>query len=153
MQWAFCNGALMQISQNATLFSLLGTAFGGNGTSNFQLPNLAGRMLCGTGTGPGLTDRVIGDNFGASQVSLTLSEIPPHSHSLPVYSGGTRAPAPTSTSALSTSDLSTMYAAGTPNQNLSMTSIGGGGMPHENQQPVLAMNWSISLYGIFPAPE
>ena len=79
-QWALANGTTMSIQQNAALYSLLGTNFGGNGTTNFLLPNLAGRAPCNQGQGPGLSQRVIGENFGAFNVALDITTMPSHQH-------------------------------------------------------------------------
>src|SRR5580658_3434032 len=78
--WALCNGQILAISQNAALFSLLGTNFGGNGTSNFGLPNLQASVPMGAGNGPGLTPRVVGETGGAASVTLTISEMAAHNH-------------------------------------------------------------------------
>src|SRR5512137_2001633 len=78
--WAFCNGQIMPISQNTALFSLLGTTYGGNGVSNFALPNLQGSAPIGEGQGPGLSDRVLGETGGEATVSLIGTEIPAHTH-------------------------------------------------------------------------
>jgi microcystin-dependent protein len=152
-QWATCNGATLNITQNTTLYSLLGTAFGGNGTTNFQLPNLAARMLCSTGAGPGLTQRNMGKAFGELAVRLGSDEIPPHNHAVGVYQNGKRASAPTPDAGLSTSDLNSIYIteAKAAAVLLSPTSIGGGDTPHENRQPFLALNCSIALVGQFPS--
>src|ERR1700758_2466732 len=84
-QWATCSGQLLPISQNTALFSLLGTNFGGNGQSNFQLPNYMGNAACGQGQGPGLTPRVVGDSFGSESVTLLQTEMPTHNHSMNLH--------------------------------------------------------------------
>jgi len=152
-QWAACNGVTLNITQNAQLYSLIGTAFGGNGTTNFQLPNLAARMLCSIGAGAGLTQRDMGDAFGEAAVQLTTDTIPPHNHALGIYQNGTRTPAPTQQSALSTSDLNAMYCNDGKGATIAIcaTSIGGNNIPHENRQPFLAMNFSIALAGAYPS--
>ena len=78
--WAFCNGQILPLSQNTALFSLLGTTYGGNGTSNFALPNLQGRAAMGTGQGPGLSDRFLGETAGSPSVTLGIPQIPAHNH-------------------------------------------------------------------------
>ena len=83
--WAFCNGAVLPISQNTALFALLGTTHGGNGQSTFQLPNLAARAACHFGQGPGLGSRAMGETFGASTATLSILEIPPHSHGVNAF--------------------------------------------------------------------
>src|ERR1700754_4959277 len=82
--WAMCNGQLLPISQNTALFSLLGTQFGGNGTSNFALPNLQGNIPIGFQQGPGLTPYSMGDTGGGQSVTLTSGQLPSHTHTLPV---------------------------------------------------------------------
>ncbi|MFT4252285.1 MAG: tail fiber protein [Caulobacter sp.] len=154
-QWASCNGATLLIQQNSTLFALLGTAYGGNGSTNYQLPNLMNRGICNQGSGLGLTPRVIGENFGASSVSLTTDTIPAHTHSFQTYSGGsaTRAAAPTAGAAISQGTTKVFLSGQTPNTTLSPNTITqtGGGQPHNNLSPLLALNWSIALYGVFPS--
>lgn len=151
--WAFCNGQLLPISQNTALFSLLGTFYGGNGTSNFALPNLQASFPLGQGAGPGLTPRSPGETGGEAAVSLLTSQIPSHAHALesaPFASSGS----PGAGLALSlnssgapvfkpASNLKSMAAA-----TISPT---GSGSPHENRQPYLAVNFIIALQGIFPA--
>ena len=152
-QWATCNGAMLNITQNSALYSLIGTAFGGNGTTNFQLPNLANRQLSSTGAGPGLTQRNTGDAFGEAAVRLSTDEIPPHNHAVGVYQNGARAAAPTTGAGLSTSDSNSIYITQAKSAAvlLSPTSIGGGDTPHENRQPFLALNCAIALAGQFPS--
>jgi microcystin-dependent protein len=152
-QWASANGTLMAIRQNAALFSLIGVTFGGDGTQTFQLPNLAARMWCAPGGGPGLTQRVQGEPFGAASVALTADNLAPHTHGVGVYQNGTRAAGPTPDAALSTSDQNSIYVNDTAGAKipLAYTSIGGGNVPHENRQPLLAMNFSIALAGAFPS--
>src|SRR5271170_5227535 len=86
--WAACQGQILDISQNTALFSLLGTTYGGNGTSNFGLPNLQARASMGAGNGPGLTPRVLGETDGVQNVTLLTTELPAHSHTLEADSGG-----------------------------------------------------------------
>ena len=160
--WAFCNGTTLPISQNTALFSLLGTTYGGNGQTTFQLPNFAGRAAAGRGNGPGLSPRVQGETFGANTVTLTSNQIPAHSHGFVVYAQNDptkRSGTPASGNALSVSSNSTITsfrpAAGA---NLNATfapnmvqPFAGGGQPHANQQPYLGMNFCIALQGIFPS--
>ena len=82
--WAFCNGQLMSIAQNTALFSLLGTTYGGNGIQTFALPDLRGRIPMGQGNGPGLTPRIIGEVGGTEPVTVTLNQMPMHSHAFSV---------------------------------------------------------------------
>ena len=84
--WAFCNGTTLPISQNTALFSLVGTIYGGNGQTTFQLPNFAGRAGCQQGNGPGLSPRSLGETFGVNTVTLTSNQIPQHNHGVNAYS-------------------------------------------------------------------
>ncbi|GAB2511922.1 phage tail protein [Lysobacter humi (ex Lee et al. 2017)] len=154
--WAFCNGATMPISQNTALFALLGTMYGGDGKSTFQLPNLASRAACGAGQGAGLAPRVIGEAFGVEAVTLVASEIPAHTHSLTAYSqtaAGTGSYTPVNGGGLSllASNAAARTYAATPNTTMGAAAVGGGSdLPHNNMQPYLAMNFCIALQGVFP---
>jgi len=153
-QWATCNGATISIQQFTTLFSLIGTNFGGDGVRTFQLPNLVARMPCSTGTGPGLSPRLMGEAFGENSVSLISDNLAPHNHAVGVYQNGTLTPGPSSdfTSALSISTTNSMYVNDPKGATIAMspTSIGGNNQPHENRQPILAMNFSIAMAGAYP---
>jgi microcystin-dependent protein len=151
--WAFCTGQILNVTQNAALFSLLQNVFGGDGTTTFALPDLAGQMICGAGTGPNLTPRAIGQNFGTAAVLMVPGQMPSHSHVMGVYQNGTRAPDPGPMSALSTSDQNSIYVVDSDGASLPLipTSVGGNNMPHENRQPFLAINMSISLTGVYPS--
>jgi microcystin-dependent protein len=157
--WAFCNGATLPIQQNTALFSLLGTQYGGNGQTTFQLPNLAGRAGCQQGSGPGLTPRTIGETFGVNTVTLTQQEMPAHTHGInayvqndtskrsgtPVSNGGLSLPGATTARPFIASAANTTFA---PNM---LQPNAGGGLPHQNQQPYLGLNFSIALQGVFPS--
>lgn len=157
--WALCMGQLIPIQQNTALFSLLGTTYGGNGTSNFALPNFGGNAACGQGQGSGLSSRVMGETFGASSVTLLTTEMPAHSHALNIYTQpdpSKRQSAPASGSALATpgSPSTTAFSVPPPNTTFApqmLTAASGGNQPHQNQQPYLAVNFCIALQGIFPA--
>lgn len=158
--WAFCNGATMSIAQNTALFSLLGTTYGGNGQTTFALPNFMGRAGSQSGQGPGLTPRTLGEVFGAASVTLNANQIPAHGHGVnafsqsapgtgtgtPVANGGLSFLASSTTSkTFINTPLNTAFAPGMIGPAL------GGGQPHENLQPYLAVNFCIALQGIFPA--
>jgi microcystin-dependent protein len=156
--WAFCNGQLMAISQNTALFSLLGTTYGGNGTTTFALPNLQGAAPMHAGQGIGLSDRVLGEESGTTTVTLNSAEMAAHSHAL---HGNT-------TLATSDDPSGAIYARGetggtpatqvwpyttaAPDTNMSATalSLTGGGLPHNNVMPYLTVNFIIALAGVFP---
>jgi microcystin-dependent protein len=152
--WALCNGQLMPISQNTALFSLLGTQFGGNGTTNFALPNLQGFIPVGQGQGPGLSDYIIGESGGAPTVALSLSTIPSHNHTLPVSAAAGRVNTPSPSTVLgATGRGSPDVYAGSATGSMLASSVGnaGGGQPHNNLMPYLVLNYCIALSGIFPS--
>ena len=157
--WAFCNGATLAISQNTALFALLGTNYGGDGRTTFKLPNFAGRAGCQGGQGPGLSLRDLGQTFGANTVSLTAPQMPQHAHGLNIYTQpdpSKRQSVPAGNSALATPASTSTTAFAVPPANSSflpamLSPSGGGALPHENQQPYLAVNFSIALQGIFPS--
>lgn len=157
--WAVCDGQLLPISTNTTLFSLIGTIYGGDGRTTMALPNLIDRAPMQHGQGPGLTARSIGVPGGTDQVALTKDEIPSHNHVVRgVAEGGTSA---TPTNELfmgqdqagrseNTSYLSTEVVM---NTEMAAEAIGNAGMSqaHENRQPYLAVNFCIALQGLFPS--
>jgi len=150
--FAFCNGQLLPISQNTALFSLLGTFYGGNGQANFALPNLQDRFPMHPGQGPGLTPRVVGESGGAASVTLAESQIPAHTHVPQASTSAATLNTPTAASVLATP---TAPAYG-PAQDLlplanEALAPAGGGQPHENRQPFLALTFIIALQGIYPA--
>ncbi|MEO6920602.1 MAG: tail fiber protein [Collimonas sp.] len=156
--WAQCNGAILPISQNTALFSLIGVNYGGNGQTNFQLPNFAGRTACSQGQGPGLTPRDIGETFGSEGITLSSSQMPSHTHAVNVYHQANAAlqnnvPASGNAFILPTSTLPYVPGNPTPNATLAGAVVGpaGGNQPHENRQPLLALNFCIALQGVFPA--
>jgi microcystin-dependent protein len=156
-QWAVANGATLSVSQNTALFSLLGTSYGGNGTSTFMLPNLIARGTCNQGTGGGLTSRTIGDTFGEFNVALTTSTMPAHSHTMiannpPV--GVTAVATPVAGAALAQFVGTGALVANNPTPNTTLSpnavQVAGGNIAHPNQQPYLAVNFCIALVGAFP---
>ncbi|KRF00544.1 microcystin-dependent protein [Frateuria sp. Soil773] len=155
--WAFCNGATLRITQNTALFSLLGTQYGGDGTTTFQLPNLVGRAPCSQGQGPGLTSRTIGGTFGENGVTLLTTQIPSHTHALTLLSQSDttkRTGTPATGNALSTpTKISPFAANAAANAPFALNSIApaGGNQPHENRQPYLAVNFCIALQGVYPS--
>lgn len=155
--WAFCSGQIMPIQQNTALFSLLGVNFGGNGSTNFGLPNFNGNVACGVGAGPGLSQRYIGESFGSETVTLLSTEMPAHTHGFNVYNQGDatkRHGTPSTGDALSAPGTITPFAQGATPSGMfppTMLQVSGGGQPHENRQPYLALNFCIALQGDFPA--
>jgi microcystin-dependent protein len=152
--WAQCNGQLLPISQNTAVFSLLGTYYGGDGVSTFGLPNLQGAMAISQGTGPGLSQRVIGETGGESAVTLFLSELPAHNHSVLVSATSNEAsPAGAVFGGAERGHSPAYGAAGTGVVNMNNGAVGtnGGGQPHDNMSPYQVLNFCIALQGIFPS--
>jgi microcystin-dependent protein len=158
--WAQCNGQIMSISQNAALFSLIGTYYGGNGTSNFGLPNLQGFAPIGQGAGPGLSQFVIGETGGEVSHILTTSQMPNHNHNFPAKAGPGANATPVAGSTVAQGHIPgrgvgvaiNLYTTSPRSTNLNPALVGqaGGGQSHPNMQPSLTMNWCIALRGIFP---
>jgi microcystin-dependent protein len=157
--WAFCDGSLVSIQQNTALFALLGVTYGGNGQTVFGLPNLSARAACHRGSGPGLTPRFLGSSFGTGNVTLQTNQMPAHGHAVVAYSqpdAARRGHAPVAGGALSllgTTTAARPFSNAAADTTLAPDMLGpaGGGMPHENRQPYLAMNFCIALQGIFPS--
>jgi microcystin-dependent protein len=148
--YAFCNGQLLPISQNAALFSLIGTFYGGNGTSNFALPNLQGASPLSFGQGPGLSQRDIGGTGGAANVTLPSSQLPLHTHAAQgVATAGTQQ-APTGGA---WAEIRGLPYAPTPDGAMDSRAIAlaGGSQPHNNLPPYLVINFIIALVGVFPS--
>lgn len=155
-QWATATGQTVPLSQYSTLFALIGTFYGGNGQTNFQLPNLVNRTAVSQGTGTGLSPRTVGETFGENAVSLITTEMPLHNHSVTVYTqrGTTNKVGQATTGGLLGSPSgSTAFLAQAPNTMMSPQILGPAGqsMPHENRQPFLGLNYCIALYGVFPS--
>jgi microcystin-dependent protein len=150
--WAFCNGQLMPIAQNTALFSLLGTTYGGDGKSTFALPDLRTRAAIQPGTGPGLTQRLLGESGGEASTTLLSSQMPAHSHGLRASS------ALATTTVASGNMLATVNAPNPPyHEPTAMAAMGpnvlstnGSSAPHQNMQPYLHTTFIIALQGIFP---
>jgi microcystin-dependent protein len=150
--YAFCNGQLMSIAQNTALFSILGTTYGGNGTTTFALPDLRGRAALGFGQGPGLENYDLGQASGEETHVLAIGEMPTHTHQLQGAASQTTATPGPAVVLGTTSGLLPAYGA-TATTPLAPQSIGsptGSGQPHENLQPYLVLNYIIALLGIFP---
>jgi microcystin-dependent protein len=148
--WALCNGQLMPLSQNTALFSLLGTTYGGNGQSNFALPDLQGRAPMHPGQGPGLSLRDLGEPLGTETITLLESEMPAHRHGV----NTSVRPADTlNPSGLGIGTGNAMYVS--PPANLLAMSpqaiaAAGGSQPHNNLMPFLTLNFNIALQGVYP---
>ncbi|MEY2934941.1 MAG: MdpB, partial [Pseudomonadota bacterium] len=139
--WAFCNGQIMPISQNAALFSLIGVNFGGNGTSNFGLPNLQGNAPLHAGQGPTTSSYSVGQTGGVTQVTLSQSEIPIHTHTLNVSSFEGTEKSPRDTYAAGFAGVALYGPAVSPNVTMfpTMLALSGGNQAHDNMMPYLAL--------------
>jgi microcystin-dependent protein len=151
--WAWCDGQLMPLSQNTALFSLLGTTYGGDGKSNFALPNLQGSAPMHPGQGPGLSLHDLGETGGSETVTLLESEIPAHAHALTADPNVAESPDPSANSLARGSSINA-YQTNT-NQSLvvmsdSTIAPAGGDQPHNNLQPYLTFYFCIALQGVFP---
>lgn len=150
--WAFCDGQILSLSQNTALFSLLGTTYGGDGKSNFALPNLQGSAPMHPGQGPGLSLHDLGEAGGSDTVSLLESEIPAHSHGLKASAQPGEDPSPAN-EALARSVGANLYQTNaSPLVRLGDQALtpAGGNQPHNNLQPYLTLNFCIALQGVFP---
>jgi microcystin-dependent protein len=149
--WAWCDGQLMPLSQNTALFSLLGTTYGGDGKSNFALPDLQGRAPMHPGQGPGLSLHDLGETGGSETVTLLQSEIPAHSHSLSVSSQLGLENSPQSQN-LANGDGINLYAPASSFVSMApeMLAPSGGDQPHNNMQPYLTFYFCIALQGVYP---
>jgi len=152
--WALCDGQLMPISQNTALFSLLGTTYGGDGKSNFALPNLQGSAPMQAGQGPGLSLRDLGETGGEQTVTLLVTEMPTHSHTAQCLSAGEGDNSPQNAVwAGGGRGAPPMYtpAGNTVQMNPFAMSVAGGNLPHNNMPPFLGLTFIIALQGVFPA--
>lgn len=157
--WALCQGQLLAINTNTALFSILGTTYGGNGQTNFALPDLRGRVPVGQGQGPGLSNWVLGELTGVEDVSLVVTEMPAHNHVVQVSSGQADTATAgnnylaTANGAFGPDPVTVNTYNGTPTATLAANSltVSGGSQPHENIQPSLCINYIICLEGIFPS--
>jgi microcystin-dependent protein len=145
--WAFCDGQILPISENETLFQLIGTTYGGDGQSTFALPDLRGRLLLHQGNG-----FTLAETGGVETVTLTVSQIPAHGHPMLASTAPGTQNAP-SNSVTAASPSVQLYIGDVPDSNLAATAVGstGGSQPHNNFQPYLCVNFILSLFGIFPS--
>jgi microcystin-dependent protein len=150
--WAFCNGQLLPISQNTALFALLGTTYGGDGKSTFALPDLQGNAPMHPGQGPGLSLHALGETGGSQTVTLLQSEIPAHTHSVSASNGPANLQAPAADRVLGRANNNVYL--DNPANLVAMApqalAPAGGDQPHNNMQPLLALNFNIALQGVFP---
>jgi len=160
--WMACNGQLLSVAQYSALFSLIGTTYGGNGTTTFALPDLRGRVSVHQGTGPGLSTYVMGEMIGVERETLLTTNMPMHTHPLMGSTTAATSAAPAANMVLAAAngvdsisgDGVTVHTYGaTPNTTLSPQAIGmaGGSQPFSLLQPLLAVNFCIAVEGIFPS--
>lgn len=148
--WAFCDGQLLPLSQNTALFSLLGTTYGGNGQSNFALPNLQGNAPMHPGQGPGLSLRDLGETGGSETVSLLESEIPSHTHTMNAVNDSGLQSTPEGALTARANIYKTSPPGNLVNMSVNKLAPTGGDQPHNNLQPYLTLNFCIALQGVFP---
>jgi microcystin-dependent protein len=150
--WAMCDGALMPISENDALFTLIGTTYGGDGQETFGLPDLRGRVPIHVGQGPGITQNYqLGEMAGVESVTINSNQLPNHNHALVASTSVANSNTPQGT-LLAQANVD-MYVADVPDSNMnagSMVAVGGS-QPHENMSPSLAVSFIISLFGVFPS--
>jgi microcystin-dependent protein len=149
--WAFCDGQPMPIAENDVLFNLIGTTYGGDGEETFNLPNLQSRVPIHMGTGPDGTTYQIGEMAGTEQETLSVQQIPSHTHALAAVAGVANFADPIN-HVPAEADIDAYAPPGTV-ANLLATAVGptGGSQPHENMAPFLCINFIISLFGVFPS--
>jgi microcystin-dependent protein len=155
--YAMCNGQLMSIAQNTALFSLLGTTYGGNGQTTFQLPDLRGRAALHQGNGAGIDPVVLGEMAGETAVTLTSGELPQHTHPLSgaIIASSNPGETPATNTLFTNSAPNQLYATAPGTGGLFLApqtvTFQGGSQPHNNSQPYLAVTFIIALQGVFPA--
>ncbi|OFZ13441.1 MAG: hypothetical protein A3D92_02995 [Bacteroidetes bacterium RIFCSPHIGHO2_02_FULL_44_7] len=157
--WAYCNGQLLSIASNTALFSLLGTTYGGNGQTTFGLPEMRGRTAVGAGQGPGLSYYSLGEMGGYAGISLTINNIPPHTHSGPVNLA-LNANSTDGTTGEPDGNYPGMLAGGYSTAGdiamaapayTGIVGVAGSSAPYSNLSPYLAVNYIICMYGIYPS--
>jgi microcystin-dependent protein len=154
--WAFCNGQILPINQNQSLYSLLGTTYGGDGRTSFALPDLRGRTPIHVGASPGGSNHTLGSKGGQENQALTVAELPTHTHGMIGTSATANAPGPGNNLLAQTSTgVAEIYSSGPSalNQQANSGAIGnqGGGQGHENMQPYITLTYCIALQGLFPS--
>jgi microcystin-dependent protein len=147
--WAFCDGQILPIAQNTALFSLLGTTYGGDGKSNFALPNLQGAAPMQWGNGPGLTSRQLGETGGTETVTLLATEVPGHGHTLTASGDDATTLSPVGAAPALASVSQYRPDSDTVMAPTALAPVGSG-QPHNNMQPYLTLNFIIALQGVFP---
>ena len=151
--WAQCDGQTLPINQNTALFALLGTIYGGDGETSFRVPDLRGRMPMHFGSGPGLSSRQIGQTGGSETVTLADAEMPPHSHGMRCSGDTGNSNVAEGNYCAEDAGFQSATYSDVPDASMGENAIteSGGGRPHENMSPYLALNFCIALVGIFPS--
>jgi microcystin-dependent protein len=151
--WAFCNGQTLPISENDVLFQLIGTTYGGDGEQTFNLPNLTSRVPVHMGRGPDGTQYQMGELAGAEQVTLSVQQMPAHTHALLASTTSGATASPIGNVLASPSGGIQLYYEGQTAGPMNTAAVGGAGgsQPHDNMQPYLCINFIISLFGVFPS--
>jgi microcystin-dependent protein len=148
--WHLCDGSILSIAESETLYTLLGTTYGGDGVNTFALPDLRGRVPIHQGAAAGLYPYVMGQTGGVTSVTLTTTQLPLHSHPVAANSAAGTANSPTNQYFGATTE-SVYTTTGNPVGMGTIVGASGGSQPHENRQPYLAMNYVIALYGVYPS--
>lgn len=151
--WAFCDGQILPISQYTALFAILGTTYGGDGETNFALPDLRGRFPMHGGQGPGLSPRTLGERSGVESVALSPAQMPAHSHDLSASTSAGTTGTPAAGLALAAAQIYGPVPEPAERVALAATAVGstGNGQPHTNRQPYLTVSFIIALQGLFPS--
>jgi len=153
--WVRADGSLLPIAEYETLFTLYGTTYGGDGESTFAVPDLRGRAPIGAGAGPGLSTRTEGQQGGVETTTLTVAQLPTHTHPLRASTLDANATNPAG-ALFSRKTRTPTFRGGSPPDTLfdsSAITPAGGGQPHENMSPFTVINWCIAAYGVFPTPD
>jgi microcystin-dependent protein len=149
--WAFCEGQLLSISQNQSLFSILGTTYGGDGRTTFGLPDLRGRVPIHTGVGPGLSNYKLGQKGGAETTTLTTDQLPSHNHTIYASNSAANSSEVTGKIMGKAVGIPGLYSSKKPDTNMSPTGNSGGGQALDIRQPYLVVHYIIALQGVYPS--
>jgi microcystin-dependent protein len=150
--WALCNGQILSIGSNTALFQVIGTAYGGDGASTFALPDLRGRVPVQPGQGQGLTNRTRGESGGTESHTLGITHLPGHTHTLRASTANGSSDSPGGAPARNPAGIPQFAASADADLAAGAVASAGGGQPHNNMQPYIAVNHIIALQGMFPTP-
>jgi microcystin-dependent protein len=151
--WNFCDGTMLSIGENTTLHQLIGTTYGGDGQTTFQLPDLRGRVPLHMGQGTGLNNYIIGQSGGLNEVTLSVGQLPSHSHNMNASGAIANASSPTNAILAASSQATVFYGVAPDGDAMHQSTIGsaGGSQPHSNLQPYVCISFIIALQGLFPS--